>query len=133
MKPLFADAFFYVACLNRADQHHERVMALARGPLGRMVTTRWVLMEVADALAASGSRNKLAGFIRAVELDGETTVIEAQFTLFQRGLKLYDERPDKEWTLTDCISFVVMGDEGLTDALTGDHHFEQAGFQALFR
>ena len=133
MKPLFADAFFYVACLNRADQHHEKVMAVARQPAGRMVITRWVLMEVADALAASVSRSKLAGFVRALEMDVETTIVEARPTLFQRGLKLYDERPDKEWTLTDCISFVVMADEGLTDALTGDHHFEQAGFRALFR
>jgi len=53
--------------------------------------------------------------------------------LFQRGLKLYDERPDKEWSLTDCISFVVMKDEGISDALTGDQHFEQAGFIPLLK
>ena len=64
MKPVFADAFFYVACLNRADQHHNRVMAAASRPLGRMVTTRWVLMEVVDALAASERRFALA--VRAV-------------------------------------------------------------------
>lgn len=133
MKPVFADAFFYVACLNRADQHHDKVMVAASQPLGRLVTTRWVLMEVVDALAASESRSRLAAFIRALEMDPETTIVEARPTLFQRGLKLFDERPDKEWTLTDCISFVVMADEGLTDALTGDHHFEQAGFRALFR
>jgi hypothetical protein len=46
---------------------------------------------------------------------------------------LYFQRRDKEWSLTDCISFTVMSDEGLTDALTGDHHFEQAGFTALLR
>lgn len=133
MKGMFADAFFYVACLNRADQHHEKVMAFARRPLGRIVTTRWVLMELADALAASASRSRVAAFVRRLELDAQTTVIEASPTLFQRGLSLYDERPDKQWTLTDCISFVVMADEGLTDARTGDHHFEQAGFRALLR
>jgi len=49
------------------------------------------------------------------------------------GLELYARRPDKSWSLTDCISFVVMTDRGLTEALTGDHHFEQAGFRALLR
>ena len=53
--------------------------------------------------------------------------------LFQRGLDLYAARGDKEWSLTDCISFVVMGDHGIADALTGDHHFEQAGFTPLLR
>ena len=53
--------------------------------------------------------------------------------MFQRGLRLYEERPDKEWSLTDCLSFVVMKDENLREALTGDQHFEQAGFIALLK
>jgi predicted nucleic acid-binding protein len=51
----------------------------------------------------------------------------------ERGLDLYDARPDKEWSLTDCISFIVMQDHGTYEALTGDHHFEQAGFVALLK
>jgi predicted nucleic acid-binding protein len=50
-----------------------------------------------------------------------------------RGIQLYDSRPDKQWSLTDCISFVVMQDRGIVEALTGDHHFEQAGFTALLK
>jgi len=53
--------------------------------------------------------------------------------LLARGMALYRQRPDKAWSLTDCISFVVMGDERLTEALTGDHHFEQAGFAPLLK
>jgi predicted nucleic acid-binding protein len=53
--------------------------------------------------------------------------------LFDRGLELYEQRPDKKWSLTDCISFVVMKDEGLQEALTGDEHFQQAGFAASLR
>ena len=133
MKPVFADAFYFVACLNRSDQHHEKTVAYARQMTGRLITTRWVLMEVADALAASISRPKVAAFVAALESDPSVTLMEARPSLFQRGLALYHERPDKEWTLTDCVSFVVMADEGLTDALTGDHHFEQAGFRALLK
>jgi uncharacterized protein len=59
--------------------------------------------------------------------------VAASSELLKRGLALYDGRPDKEWQLSDCISFVVMEDEGITDALTGDRHFEQAGFQALLK
>ncbi len=133
MKPVFVDSFYFVACLNRHDQHHEKAMTSARQPMGPMITTRWVLMEVADALAASTCRKQMAAFISALEADANVRLVEAQLNLFQRGLELYDQRPDKAWTLTDCISFVVMADEGLTDALTGDHHFEQAGFKALLR
>jgi hypothetical protein len=50
-----------------------------------------------------------------------------------RGLALYAARPDKEWSLTDCVSFLVMQDHGVTEALTADHHFEQAGFVALLK
>lgn len=53
--------------------------------------------------------------------------------LHNRSIKLYASRPDKQWSLTDCISFEVMRREGITEALTGDHHFEQAGFVALLK
>jgi len=66
-----------------------------------------------------------------VENDPAFRVVRATTELIERGKELYRRRPDKEWPLTDCISFVVMQDEGLTEALTGDHHFEQAGFKAL--
>ena len=65
--------------------------------------------------------------------DPSVTVIPASEGLFNRGRELFRSRPDKDWSLTDCISFVIMQDHGLRDALTGDHHFEQAGFVALLR
>jgi predicted nucleic acid-binding protein len=70
----------------------------------------------------------LLGGIRA---SPRTRVIPLDSLLLQRGLDLFAGRPDKNWSLTDCISFVVMQDEGLTEALTADGHFEQAGFKAL--
>ena len=69
----------------------------------------------------------------SIEGDSSAVVVPAETDLFRRGLDLYHNRPDKEWSLTDSISFVVMKDRGLTEALTGDHHFEQAGFVALLR
>jgi len=65
--------------------------------------------------------------------DANTVIHPAHHDLFQQGLTLYKRRPDKDWSFTDCISFAVMQAEGLTEALTADHHFEQAGFTALLK
>ena len=67
-----------------------------------------------------------------MERDAELTIIPDSDALYRRGLELYGQRGDKHWSLTDCISFVVMEQEGLREALTGDRHFAQAGFVALF-
>lgn len=88
-------------------------------------------MELADALAESGSRRLVAPFIRELSQDQKVEIVPVSEDLFQRGLRFYEERQDKGWTLTDCTSFVVMRDANITDALTGDHHFEQAGFRVL--
>ncbi len=131
MKALFADTFYYLGLLNELDEHHDEAVAASRQPRLRIVTTAWVLVEVADAFATSRTRRRIKTFIERLEADTKVKFVPATQELFDRGLALYDARPDKEWSLTDCISFVVMQDEGLTDALTGDHHFQQAGFEAL--
>lgn len=131
MKAVFADAYYFVALLNRSDQHHAKVTAAANQLRENLVTTEWVLTELADALAESGSRRLVAPFIRDLSQDPKIQIISVTGDLFRRGLRLYEERLDKGWTLTDCTSFVVMRDENITDALTGDHHFEQAGFRPL--
>lgn len=131
MKAVFADAFYFVALLNRADQHHAKTIAAARELRRSIVTTEWVLAEVADALANSGSRRLAVAFIRELAQDPKVKIVPATSNLFQRGLRLYEQRPDKKWSLTDCISFVVMQEEELLEALTGDEHFNQAGFRAV--
>jgi predicted nucleic acid-binding protein len=131
MKPVFADAFYYVALLNRGDVYHQRAVEISRHFRGPIVTTTWVLVEVADAFAGSASRQRIMPFIQALEDDPDTNILSASMALFNRGLRLYSERTDKDWTLTDCISFEAMREEGITEALTGDRHYEQAGFKAL--
>ena len=133
MKTVFADAFYFVGLVNRADQHHARIVAAARQLREDVLTTEWILAEFADALAESSSRRLVPQFIRALEQDPKVRIIRADTVLFHRGLRLYEERPDKEWSLTDCLSFVVMEQENIREALTGDQHFEQAGFIALLK
>jgi predicted nucleic acid-binding protein len=96
-----------------------------------IVTTEWVLAEVADAMAGSVNRLAAAAFIRDLCSDPNVTVVRASSDWFERGLQLYEQHRDKDWSLTDCISFAIMKKEALTEALTGDHHFAQAGFRLL--
>jgi hypothetical protein len=95
------------------------------------LTTAWVLTEVADALAGLEQRGAFLALLERLRKDPTVTIVAPSEGPFERGLELFRKRPDKEWSLTDCISFVVMKQYGITDALTGDHHFEQAGFRIL--
>ena len=131
MKRVFADTFFFMAVLNRRDAAHPRALQAYGQADYEFVTTEWVLTEVADAAASPQLRGGFKAFFHLLENDAKFEIIPASHERFRSGLELYFGRPDKEWSLTDCISFVVMREMDLTDALTGDHHFEQAGFLAL--
>ena len=133
MTEVFADAFYFIALLNPSDQHHAEAVRVTRGLIAPLVTTTCVLIEVADALAAPGIRPIVHRFLEQLPADPNTKVIEIDASLRMRGLALFGARPDKSWSLTDCISFVVMAERGITEALTGDHHFEQAGFRAVMK
>jgi len=96
MKTVFADAFYFVRLLNRADQHHARIVSAARQLRDDLLTTEWVLAEFADALAESTSRRRVPQFIHTLEQDSKVWIIRAGADLFQRGLRRYEDRPDKE-------------------------------------
>ena len=133
MTELFADAFYFIALLNPFDQYHQAAVTASRQLTSRLSTTHWILIEVADALGSPCVRQRVAPFLNRIAADPNIMITPPDPDLFDRGLDLYARRPDKAWSLTDCISFVVMAERGLIDALTGDRHFEQAGFQALLR
>ncbi len=133
MRTVFADSFYFVARLNRNDQHRERVREFLQGFEANLITTDWVLMEVADALSASIDRNRLRDFILDLRTSSQCEVIDATRELFDRALTFFHRHADKQWSLTDCTSFVVMRERGLKEALTGDKHFEQAGFVPLLK
>jgi uncharacterized protein len=131
MTRAFADSFYFVARLNRADPAHQRASQLISRLRRHLITTEWVLAEVADALCHPRHRETVARFLDMLTNDSTITIIPATHDLFCEGLFLYARRHDKDWPLTDCISFVVMEDEGIHEALTADQHFEQAGFTTL--
>jgi predicted nucleic acid-binding protein len=128
---IFADAFYWLALVNDKDIAHDRAVQFASSITGSTLTTEWVLAEVCDGLSTVRRRHHVNGLRLLWQSDSKLLIAPADHDGFERGLELYLSRPDKEWSLTGCISFVVMQDHGVTEALTGDHHFTQAGFSAL--
>jgi predicted nucleic acid-binding protein len=133
MKAVFADTSFYVAVLSPSDAYHASAESSAHTIRGQVITTEYVLLEVATFFSAMKNRAAFLELLRVLRNDPETTLLPSSADLWQRGLSLFAERMDKDWSLTDCISFVVMQDLELREALTTDHHFERAGFVALLK
>jgi predicted nucleic acid-binding protein len=133
MKVVFADTFYYLALVNADDSHHAEAHAYTAAFHGSIVTSAWVLTELADALAQPSTRPAFLQVLAQLRADPDVLIVPPSADIFKDGLRLYAERPDKAWSLTDCISFVVMQRQGISEALTGDRHFEQAGFVALLK
>lgn len=133
MRTVFADTFYFLAQLNPQDEAHQKATEFTAAFAGRFVTTDWILVELADALAHPSNRARFVNFYQQLPAMPDMTIVPADRAFLQQGFDLYRQRPDKEWSLTDCISFIVMQREGISEALTGDRHFEQAGFIALLK
>ena len=133
MSVVFADTHYFLAQFNPEDQDHAKAAAFTQSFHGRMLTTDWIIVELADAFARQPNRAIFIAIYRSLLTSGELVIVPADRTLLQAGISLYAQRPDKEWSLTDCISFAVMQREAITEALTADRHFEQAGFTVLLR
>ena len=131
MKPVFADTMFYVALHNRRDQYHAKAVEYSERTHIGVVTTEYVLIEEANFFKRPGDRGKFIQFEKRLRLDDTVTLVDSSPGLFQNGLSLFAQRGDKEWSLVDCISMQLMAELGLTDVLTADEHFRQAGFNAL--
>ncbi len=131
MKRVFADTYFFLAALNTRDADHQMALEWYGREDVQFVTTAWVVSEVAAALAPRSLRAGFVKFYHELQTDDSVALLPPDEALFDQGLALFAERQDKDWSLTDCISFVVMERQGLKEALTGDHHFTQAGFTLL--
>src|ERR1700722_7624341 len=133
MNPVFVDSFYFFAILNPTDEAHLKAVKFSTQHTLAVVTTTWILTEVADGLARSANRSVLKCLIASFSAIEVNEIATTTDDLFNQGVALYDSRADKQWSLTDCISFTVMRQRGLQEALTGDHHYEQAGYTALLK
>jgi predicted nucleic acid-binding protein len=133
MTTVFADSFYFFALVNDKDSAYAQAIRFLQTYQGRILTTAWVVMELGDGLSHPLNRPSFLLTVDSLKNEPNATILSFSDEFLEAGIDLYRQRPDKHWSLTDCISFVVMQREGPTDALTGDHHFEQAGFTALLK
>jgi len=133
---VFLDTAYAIALSATTDLFHERAIRLADQleiAEIRLVTTRAVILEIGNALSKQRYRHAAIQLLNSLETDSHVEIVPLSEQIFRKAFQLYRERSDKEWGLTDCVSFVVMHDRGITEALTTDEHFQQAGFQALLK
>ena len=128
---IFIDTLFVVALINPRDQHHAKAIELAAKYENHpFLITDAVLLEVGNGLARNYKQEAIEvieGFFDSEEVD----IVRLTPELFEQAFDLYKKYKDKDWGLIDCISFIVMTEAGVNQALTFDQHFEQAGFEAL--
>ena len=134
MAAYFADTSFWIALSSRRDQFHAQAIAwhhvLVKSG-NRILTTEAVLWEWLNALADTTTRATAAEGYRRAHADTRVQVVPFDPELNAAAVDPYRSRGDKDWSLTDCLSIIVMERHRLTEALTADHHFEQAGMKAL--
>jgi uncharacterized protein len=130
----FIDTGFAIALCVRRDKFHAIAAALAseiERTATQLVTTHAVVLEIGAALSKLDIRADSAVLMRSLLTDPSVQVLPSDAVRMHKALTLFEQRPDKEWSLCDCTSFVVMQEMGITHALSTDHHFDQAGFAAL--
>lgn len=136
MNKLFLDTSYAIALSAPHDQHHQRAEELAdklQADGTQFVTTRAILLEIGNALSKLRYRQAAVRLLSALENDPNVEIVPITEELYRQAFELYRNRPDKEWGLIDCMSFVAMSERKLMDALTADDHFRQAGFRVLLQ
>lgn len=134
MNRVFLDTSYAVALSATTDENHARAVELAdelETSGTHFITTRAILLEIGNALSKVRHRSAAIRLLTALENDPKVEIVGASDELYRRAFEIFSDRVDKEWGLIDCMSFVVMNDEGINDALTADNHFRQAGFHVL--
>jgi uncharacterized protein len=133
-RAVFLDTSFVIALENRRDPLHSIAKQLDRGLQeagAEYLLHRGVVLEVGDGDARRARRTKGVDFVRRFHEEDGYRVEPIDDDLWRKAVDLYCSRPDKEWGLTDCVSFALMEREGIREALTTDPHFRQAGFVPL--
>lgn len=136
LTPLFLDTSYLYALVNKRDEWHERAVQWEKeleNKRRKLITTELIIVEIADGLAALRFRVQAIEILTALESSPLVEVVTITSNLLADGIDLYGKRSDKNWGLTDCVSFVVMGERWLTSSLSVDRHFQEAGFRTLLR
>jgi predicted nucleic acid-binding protein len=133
MKSVFVDTSFIIALYNKDDECHRNAIAILPKIKGcPLVLTQAIILEIGNAFSSNKRKSAGVKIIKWIESSGEFQIIPYDKDLHKKAFQLYASRIDKDWSLTDCISFVVMKDYGIEHALATDRHFAQAGFKCVF-
>ncbi|MBI3944696.1 MAG: type II toxin-antitoxin system VapC family toxin [Armatimonadetes bacterium] len=135
-REVFADSAGWGNLFDAGEPYHQEAIRLyqeIRRQGGRLVTTNYVMAETVSQMISPlrMPRASMVGFISGLKASPHVEIVHVDPDLDTAAWQLLTQRPDKEWSLVDCASFVVMQQRGITDALTTDRHFEQAGFGRL--
>jgi predicted nucleic acid-binding protein len=136
MGAVFADTCYWIALLNPKDQTHDIAVHVSKGlTADRIVTTEEVLTELLNYFGGRGPyfRSAAAELVDRMQADPAIHILPQTHENFLAALRLYEARPDKGYSLTDCLSMLAMREDGLSDALTNDDHFSQEGFTCLLQ
>jgi hypothetical protein len=132
VKPaIFIDTSYFLALVNKRDKYHQAAKAAAAQVVPPFITSDAVLLELGNALARPPHRRLAIRALQQIWADPQIEIVILDRELLAETITFYQARPDKAWGLTDCVSFVIMQQRGLHEALTADKHFEQAGFKRL--
>ena len=134
MAKLFLDTSFAIALASKRDQYHAKALDLSRRIRetdDQLITTIPVIFEIGNSLAKQSFRPAAVSLVSSLHSDPRVTVVSLDQDLYHRAFTLFTDRKDKNWGLTDCVSFVVMEDNSIQNAPTADNHFHQAGFTPM--
>jgi uncharacterized protein len=130
---IFLDTGYFIALFTPDDHLHKRAMTWSLRLNEPFLISEYVLWECVNGFSKPKDRTTAHELVNHVQHNSKWKLIHASPGLFAAGLQLHRDRQDKEWSLTDCISFHLMREHGVKRALAYDAHFEQAGFEALLR
>lgn len=130
---ILIDTGYLIAILRPTDELHPRALAWSQAVREDLLVTEYVLLEAINELSAPPERSAAHRMLALVRADQACRIVHASHDRFEAGIRLHEQRPDKAWSLTDCISFHIMQEHGITRALAYDHHYQQAGFDPLLR
>jgi predicted nucleic acid-binding protein len=131
MNRCFADTSYFLALVNPQDVAHKAAVEQTKIYGHAIVTTSAILGELGNHLSHSNNRALFLETVQRLRAAQTAQILHVDERLFDAGIALFSSRSDKDWSLTDCISFVVMEEQAISEALSTDHHFEQAGFTLL--
>jgi len=136
MKPIFVDTAAWLALVNKSDLFHQKARSVRDALIEQhftFVVTEYVLVETANALSRPPLRAAAIKLLLTIQKSKDIDTVAISREIYTKAFELYSARPDKDWSFTDCTSFVVMKAQGIKEAFTTDHHFQQAGFSILLK